>query len=293
MLNLQRLILHFWKIQKGQHWYKKYKEFQGGIFWGEGVGWFWGKTRTTVLCGLAPPSIKASITPSHNLNWHSTLPELPITSAANIESDHVFLFFRQQRWKIISAHLQSYSYILTTGPSVHDIATKTPRVRLTRKWWSCSARLRSARTLNKMVKLIRGHSMIPARHDCRLQKENSSDKNLTHITATIVVIVVINISVSLYATSGLFEWSGKITKNQENTLRPVTDWWCFPQAVTAEDKGGRLDKLDKLDSPFVPIFNLPPNCAVLRWLWALRFFLICFWKHIAPVYVVGAHSALP
>ena len=48
-----------------------------------------------------------------------------ITSAANIESDHVFLFFRQQRWKIISAHLQSYSYILTTGPSVHDIATKS------------------------------------------------------------------------------------------------------------------------------------------------------------------------
>ena len=47
--------------------------------------------------------------------------------------------------------------------------------------------------------------MIPARHDCRLQKENSSDKNLTHITATIVVIVVINISVSLFATSGLFE----------------------------------------------------------------------------------------
>ena len=82
---------------------KKYKEFQVGIFWGEGVGWFWGKTRTTVLCGLAPPSIKASITPSHNLNWHSTIPELPITSAANIESDHVFLFFRQQRqrqrWK--------------------------------------------------------------------------------------------------------------------------------------------------------------------------------------------------
>ena len=70
---------------------KKYKEFQVGIFWGEGVGWFWGKTRTTVLCGLAPPSIKASITPSHNLNWHSTIPELPITSAANIESDHVFL----------------------------------------------------------------------------------------------------------------------------------------------------------------------------------------------------------
>ena len=47
-----------------------------------------------------------------------------------------------------------------------------------------------------MVKLIRGHSMIPARHDSRLQKENSSGKNLTHITAAIVVIVVINISVS-------------------------------------------------------------------------------------------------
>ena len=56
-----------------------------------------------------------------------------------------------------------------------------------------------------MVKLIRGHSMIPARHDCRLQKENSSGKNLTHITATIVVIVVINISVSpcVRAISGL------------------------------------------------------------------------------------------
>ena len=189
--------------------------------------------------------------------------------------------------------LRIYSHTLTFSPRGRAFMTSPPRVHLRRRWWSCSARLRSARTLNKMVKLIRGHSMIPARHDCRLQKENSSDKNLTHITATIVVIVVINISVSLFATSGLFEWSGKITKNQENTLRPVTDWWCFPQAVTAEDKGGRLDKLDKLDSPFVPIFNLPPNCAVLRWLWALRFFLICFWKHIAPVYVVGAHSALP
>ena len=78
-----------------------------------------------MLCGLAPPSIKASITPSHNLNWHSTLPELPITSAANIESDHVYLFFRKQEVKNISAHLQSYFYILTMGSSAHHITTKS------------------------------------------------------------------------------------------------------------------------------------------------------------------------
>ena len=290
MLNLQRLILHFWKIQKGQHWYKKYKEFQGGIFWGEGVGWFWGKTRTTVLCGLAPPSIKASITPSHNLNWHSTLPELPITSAANIESDHVFLFFRQQRWKIISAHLQSYSYILTTGPSVHDIATKST---LEKKVMILFSKVKISKNIEQNGEAHQRPQYDPrqtwlsaAKGEQQRQEPHPHHRHhCRHRCHQYLCFPVCN--------PWLIWVIRQNNKNQENALRRVTDWWCFPQAVTAEDKGGRLDKLDKLDSPFVPIFNLPPNCAVLRWLWALRFFLICFWKHIAPVYVVGAHSALP
>ena len=95
----------------------------------------------------------------------------------------------------------------------------------------------------------------------------------------------------LCAISGLFEWSGKTTKIKKTLWDVRLSGDASPRQWRPKT---RVDKLDKMNSPFVPSFNLPPNCDVLRWPWALNIFLIFFWKHIiAPVYVVGAHSGLP
>ena len=100
---------------------------------------------------------------------------------------------KNEEVKNISAHLQSYFYILTMGSSVLDIATKST---LDKKVLILFSKVKISKSIEQNGEVHQRPQYDPARHDCRLQKENSSGKNLTHITATIVVIVVINISVS-------------------------------------------------------------------------------------------------